>query len=119
MGIGVNVSCSCFGSFPMRVGPRIAPPKYSLFPFLCTDCKGVSTLDVYAETLACAHCDSPAVVPYGRPPAVGKLGDGIVFACSPTDRFSADDLTLTDGTYWCPTCRNYSARFSDSGVLWD
>jgi ribosomal protein L37AE/L43A len=119
MGIGVKVSCACFGSFTLQVGPRMAPPKYCLFPFLCTDCESASALDIYAEVLACKHCGSTSIVPYGSPPALGELGSAVVYGCSPSDRFSADQLTLTDGTYWCPTCKNHSARFSDAGILWD
>jgi hypothetical protein len=119
MGIGLNVSCPCFGSFTLQVGPRIASPRYCLFPFLCTECRTVSTLDIYADRLACTHCGSAAVVPYGSPPAVGELGPTVVVACGPSERFTADQLTLTDGTYWCPTCQKYTARFSDSGIRWD
>ena len=119
MGIGVNLSCPCFGSLTMRVGPRLRPPRYCLFPFLCTSCWTTSTLDIYAESPACDRCGSAAVVPYGRAPAVGELGAKVVYACGPTPRFSAEDLTLTDGTYWCPTCQDPTARFEDAGTLWD
>jgi hypothetical protein len=119
MGIGVEVSCPCFGKFTLQVGPRITPPDYCLFPFLCTACETVSCLDIHAELLACDDCGATSVVPYGSPPAVGELGSNVVFACWPCERFTADQLTLTDGTYWCPTCRNYTARFRDAGIRWD
>lgn len=119
MGIGVTVSCSCFGSFVLPVGPRMAPPDYCLFPFLCTDCESVSTLNIHADALACERCGSASVVPFGSPPALGEIGSTVVFACSPCDRFSPGQLALTDGTYWCPTCRRHTARFSDSGIKWD
>jgi hypothetical protein len=119
MGIGVKVSCPCFGSFTLQVGPRIAPPRYCLFPFLCTTCKAESCLDIHAERLACEHCGSASVMPYGSAPAVGELGPNVVFACWRSDRFSANELTLTDGRYWCPTCREYTARFEDAGIRWD
>lgn len=119
MGIGVNVSCPCFGRFTMQVGPRLAPPKYCLFPFLCLDCEAVSCRDIHAESLLCAHCGCAAIVPYGSAPAVGELGQHVVFGCWPSERFSADQLTLTDGTYWCPTCRQHTARFEDAGITWD
>jgi hypothetical protein len=119
MGIGVTVSCDCYGSFPLQVGPRRAPPKYSLFPFLCTSCHTTSSLDIYADTLACTHCGSATVVPYGEKPALGEQGRIVIFAASPTEQFTAEQLTLTDGTYWCPTCRRHTARFQDAGILWD
>ena len=119
MGTGLEVSCPCFGSFTLQVGPRNSPPDFCLFPFLCTECESVSCLDIHAESLACEHCDSASVVPYGSPPAVGELGPAEVFACWPCDRFSADQLTLTNGTYLCPTCRRYTARFRDTGIRWD
>jgi len=119
MGIGVNVACPCHGSFVLPVGPRIAPPPYCLFPFLCTACKTSSCLDIHAESLRCSHCGSDAVVPYGDRAAVGERGRDVVFACEPSARFSSEQLMVTDGTYWCPTCRQYSARFSDAGLLWD
>jgi hypothetical protein len=119
MGIGVNVSCPCFGSFVLQVGPRIAPPKYSLFPFMCTDCQGTSCLDIYGASLACSQCGSLAVIPYGRPPALGELGPNVIFGCSPTGGFSAEELTITDGSYWCPTCRRHTSRFTDAGIRWD
>ena len=119
MGIGLEVSCPCFGDFTLQVGPRIAPPKYSLFPFLCTVCKGVACLDIHAESPACSRCGSGSVVPFGDPLAVGELGREIVFACGPCERFSADQLTLTDGSYWCPTCRKFTTRFQDAGIQWD
>jgi hypothetical protein len=119
MGVGINVSCQCFGTFTLQIGPRMAPPKYCLFPFLCTGCKSVSTLDIYAQSLECGHCGSRSVVPYGDRQAVGGLGSTVVFACPAHDTFSAEQLTLTDGTYWCPTCHQYTARFTDAGILWD
>ena len=119
MGVGVKVPCPCFGSFMLQVGPRIAPPKYCLFPFICTNCEAASCLDIHAESLACKHCGSSSVIPYGSPRAVGALGPNVVFTCWSCDRFSADQLTLTDGTYWCPTCRKHTARFSDAGMQWD
>ena len=119
MGIGVKLSCPCFGSFVLQVGPRIAPPKYCLFPFICTKCEAASCLDIHAELLACAHCGSASVIPYGSKPALGELGPTTVFACWPCDKFSTDQLTLTDGFYWCPTCRKHTARFSDAGIRWD
>src|SRR4051794_18445624 len=115
MGIGINVACPCHGSFKLQVGMRMAPPPYCLFPFICTQCDCTSCLDIHAERLACEHCGAASVLPYGSPPAVGELGTSVVFACPPCDRFSADELTLTDGTYWCPTCRRHTARFSDAG----
>ena len=62
MGIGVKLACPCFGSFVLQVGPRIAPPKYCLFPFICTKCEAASCLDIHAELLACAHCGSASVI---------------------------------------------------------
>lgn len=103
----------------VAVGPRIAPPRFCLFPFLCTECRSASYLDIYAGSTTCSHCGSTTVVPYGSPPAIGELGPNVVFACPATDTYSANQLTLTNGTYWCPTCRQHSARFSDSGLLWD
>ena len=119
MGIGVTVSCPCFGNFTLQVGPRIAPPKFCLFPFLCTSCQSVTCLDIHAAALSCPQCGSGSVVPYGGPPAIGELGPNVVFGCGPTERFSVAQLTLTDGPYWCPTCRKHTARFSDAGILWD
>jgi len=119
MGIGVKVACPCYGDFTMQVGPRLAPPRFCLFPFYCTACQATSCLDIHAASLACQHCGAASVVPYGSPPAVGVLGPNIVFSCWPSDRFPAEQLTLTDGTYWCPTCRHHTARFSDAGIRWD
>jgi len=119
MGIGLRVTCPCFGSFTLQVGARLSPPKYCLFPFVCTSCKSASCLDIHADLLTCEQCGSASVTPYGSPQAVGELGTSVVFACSPSDRFTADQLKLTDGTYWCPTCRKHTARFSDSGIKWD
>ena len=118
MGIGLKVSCDCFGEFTMMVGERIKPPKYSLFPFMCIDCDAASALDIYADSQICEHCGSSAVGPYGRDPAVGALGPQVDFACGPTERFTVEQLTLTDGTYWCPTCQQHTACFTDAGLPW-
>ena len=119
MGIGVEVSCRCFGSFTLQVGPGIASPTICFFPFLCSECQGVSNLDVHAAELSCSHCGSSAVVPYGSPPAVGEVGPVVVFCYGPSERFKREQLTLTDGTYFCPSCRGYAARFRDTGIRWD
>lgn len=119
MGVGLKVSCSCFGEFTMMVGPRMAPPRACFFPFLCTACRTVTVLDVYAGERRCDQCHADSMVPYGLPPALGEPGPSVIFGCEATDAFTQDALTLTDGTYWCPTCRKHTARFSDSGVLWD
>jgi hypothetical protein len=119
VGTGLKISCQCFGSFILQVGPRRSAPNYCLFPFTCTKCETASCLDIHATSLACEHCGSASVVPYGSPPAIGELGPNEIFACWPSDRFTADQLTLTDGTYWCPTCRNHTAQFFDTGIQWD
>lgn len=119
MGKGVEISCPCFGSFTLPVGPRSAPPKFCLFMFLCKECQCVSNLDIHAAELSCQHCGSSAVVPFGSPPAVGELGPRVVFQCWPCERFTPEQLTLTDGTYFCPTCQKYTARFRDAEIFWD
>jgi Zn finger protein HypA/HybF involved in hydrogenase expression len=95
------------------------PPDYCLFPFMCTSCEAASSLDIYSTALACEHCGSASVVPYGSAPALGVLGSTVIFGCPPCERFPVEQLTITDGTYWCPTCQKHSARFADSGILWD
>ena len=119
MGIGIEVSCPCFGSFTLRVGPGMASPQSCLFLFLCSECRGVSDLDIHAAELSCSHCGSSAVVPYGSPSAVGEVGPVVVFCCGPTERFTQEQLTLTDGAYFCPSCQGFTARFRDVGIRWD
>ena len=74
MGIGLKVTCPCFGSFTLQVGARLSPPKYCLFPFVCTSCKSASCLDIHADLLTCdAHFQQlPGVIYFAKAPAKGK-----------------------------------------------
>jgi hypothetical protein len=119
VGIGVEVSCPCFGSFELLIGPSPRPPETCWFPFLCRACRCCSNLNIHAGQHQCQHCGSPDVVPYGNPEAVGELGPTVVFKCWPCERFQPKALTLTDGRYWCPSCKRFTASFRDCGIRWD
>lgn len=119
MGIGIEVSCPCFGSYTLPVGPRQRPPKMCWFLFLCQTCRCCSQLDIHAKRLRCTHCQGEDVVPYGHPDAIGQPGTKTIFQCWPCKRFAPELLTLTDGTYWCPTCEQFTASFRDCGIRWD
>jgi len=120
MGIGVRVTCACGGAATYPLGPAPRVPAQCFFPFLCRACRRMSVSDVTSRAVACDHCGSPDVVPYGHPEAMRAAGPTIVLDCARYDTaWPAASLRLTDGQYFCPACGEFTLSFAGTGLLWD
>jgi Zn finger protein HypA/HybF involved in hydrogenase expression len=75
-------------------------------------------VNLFAVPFQCPKCKAPDPVPYDHPRLSGRPGDHVVAAWRIADQLGRE-LSLNDGEYKCPKCKNMTLRFSGEGVYWD
>lgn len=120
MGASVIASCSCgLDTGDIWVGGGISNfTVFCAFPIYCKACDGIRVTNMYDMPLTCLECGDGEVTPYDDPSLVGEPGAESVFEWNTNGRLGRD-LKLTDGTYLCPACRNFTLRFSEGSICWD
>lgn len=119
MGSLVNARCTCgYAHQDIMIGGGFLDFQTSCsFPVLCKKCQKLVTANLLDKHPACPHCKSIDVVPYDQKELVKVLGKNIV-ASWYVEKIGRD-LELTDGRYYCPSCREYNLTFESTDILWD
>ena len=119
MGSAVTAQCTCGYSCPVLIGEGMATFKTTCyFPCLCETCGAVVQVNFLAILPKCPSYNTTEIVPYDDPKVAGKPGKKNVASWTMKDRLGRV-LVLTDGTYRCPSCREISLEFRDTGLCWD
>lgn len=92
--------------------------SFCAFPAWCTACRQVLLLNLLDEPLTCPHCASNGVLPYDNARLIGKAGSNLVASWNVADRLGRV-LVLTDGSYLCPGCQQFTLHFRSVGIQWD
>ena len=112
MGSTVGVSCKCGVSKMFRIGGGMQTFRYlNYFPYLCKNCNCVVLANAKEEDPSCPKCNKKNLIRYDDPSLLGKKGDEIVA--------QSFDLELTNGTYKCGKCGNYTLNFYRGPFMWD
>jgi hypothetical protein len=119
MGSGVTATCGCGLTVDIDIGGGMANFRTTCyFPSLCEACQDVVQVNLLARKLRCPDCKGENPIPYDDPRLLGSPGKNVVAAWNINENLGRS-LALTDGTYFCPKCKNMSLQFRDSGLCWD
>jgi Zn finger protein HypA/HybF involved in hydrogenase expression len=117
MGQFFNVRCKCGYKTGVATGGGRATPHSCLFPVLCEDCQKLGSSDVYNPVPTCASCGSTKVLAYDAKELKQKEGEIILECCENRER-AGEYHKLTDGNYYCPSCKEYTLIFENEGTIW-
>lgn len=121
MGSSVNAKCSCgFQATDLLIGGGMSNFRtFCSFPIFCNDCQELQVANLLAEPLECPACHSQSVTAYDD--AALKQSDGgnkVVTSWNVSDRLGRI-LQLTDDKYLCPSCKQFTLKFEEGGLMWD
>jgi len=118
-GVMVRATCPCgYDSGNLFIfGGRANFKTYCAFPVLCQGCAKLALADLYAGPPACSACPDPVALAYDDPRLSGRRGEKVIASWNTAARLGRA-LQLTDGTYLCPACRDFSLTFAMVGY-WD
>lgn len=88
------------------------------FPFLCKSCNSIVQANALDPKPQCPGCGSVELTSYSHPALCGSRGECEVVGWTPRGQ-EGPAFTLHDGTYWCPKCKSFRLRFTESGIMWD
>ena len=120
MGATVHANCACgFESRYLRIGGGMRSFKtFCAFPVYCRSCATLQTPNLLALPVTCGVCRGEEVTAYDDPSLIGEAGAEEVVTWNASGRLGRV-LKLTNGTYFCPACRQHTLRFTPGGLKWD
>ena len=119
MGGEVRAQCKCGVGATSRVGGGMMDfDTIAYFPCLCNQCQSVVEVNLRAKIPCCPRCQSTDVIPYDDQSLHFDPGLNSVTNLNLEEEFGRI-LSLKDGLYWCPKCREMTLRFWDTGLDWD
>lgn len=119
MGAEVNAVCECgYQSNSLVGGGMLNFQTTCYFPALCKVCKELVQVNLFAKRVRCPKCRRARVTLYDDPELSRDQGDSTVTSWNTEVRLGRV-LILHNGSYLCPSCREFKLRFSDSGLCWD
>lgn len=119
MGSTVEVKCTCGLLAEVDVGSGMTNFEWQcLFPFACRTCGKVFTEDLMSDDPRCRSCGGGQVKPFTEKELCVKKGKRVI-ASWRLPGLKAREVSLTDGYYRCPSCKQGDLRFSGVTALWD
>ena len=117
MGCTALAACPCgFDSGELFVGQGMSGPDPCHFPAYCKEGSHLVTVNLIDQPSRCPEGHKTEPVPYNDNSLIDKLGVTVV-----ADWWLDDEthLELTDGTYLCPACQQYTLTFRKGNTMWD
>lgn len=112
MGSQVIAVCRCGVNTKIAIGGgRTSYKTLEYFPGFCRNCKDVIQLNLKDKFPVCNLCMREIAIPYNDPRLIGVVGKKEVSR-------SYGNI-LTDGSYLCPSCRQFNLRFTRDNIFWD
>jgi Zn finger protein HypA/HybF involved in hydrogenase expression len=116
MGLMIDAACSCgYQAKALLGGGMDNFDKECPAPFHCPSCRAVVTADLLVKALACPECGQSGIIPYTDPALAGDPGTREVADCNYFTMDGGGRVSLSDGTYLCPSCKKKTLRFSMDG----
>jgi|LauGreDrversion4_2_1035121.scaffolds.fasta_scaffold612088_1 Zn finger protein HypA/HybF involved in hydrogenase expression len=116
MGSMIDAACSCgYTSMPLLGGGMDNFLRECPIPFHCPSCRAVVTADLLAKAPACPDCGQSGIVPYTDPSLAGDPGTLEVADCKYFSQDGGGRVSLSNGTYLCPSCERTTLQFSFAG----
>jgi DNA-directed RNA polymerase subunit RPC12/RpoP len=90
---------------------------YSAFPYFCKNCERLVVINQLAKRQRCPKCRSSKVLPYDHPSLI-RAEERQEVGRKRLEEMSGS-INLTDGFYYCPSCKEFSMTFRPGEFLWD
>ena len=119
MGSSLTASCECgYTTGQLMVGGGIQTFKTTyIFPAFCRDCQDLVATNLLDEQPKCEHCGSDRAKAYGDESLQGEAGSEVIVSWGHPANESG--VTISNGTYLCPSCGEFQLRFEQGGIRWD
>jgi hypothetical protein len=117
MGQSVQATCPCgYDSGLLMIGGGMHNfETLWCFPAYCAEGDHLVVVNLFDKPLRCEDDHPGKPVRYDDASLVGERGARVVSRWDVGRRKSV----LTDGTYRCPSCHQFTLRFADDGLRWD
>lgn len=117
MGCSVLDKCECGYESPLLM---IGDEMFSFdtlcnFPAFCAQGDHLVTVNLFEHPILCPDGHKNEPTPYSNAHLKGKTGGNTIASW----RYSGHQVELTDGTYFCPSCHQYTLKFSQGDIMWD
>jgi hypothetical protein len=119
MGASVHVRCKCgYQADNLPIGGGMSDFQFSCsFPVFCTGCQRLVLANLLDTPPTCPDCRGAGVLPYDCQELQRRAGEEVVSWNMNNELGRV--LTLTDGEYFCPSCREYNLSFRKAHLMWD
>lgn len=119
MGSSVNAQCKCGYEAELLIGGGMNNfTTFCSFPVFCKNCQQLQSANLLDKYPNCPRCQSREIVAYDENELQQTPGENIVTSWNISDELGRI-LQLTDGEYFCPSCKEFSLRFEEGGICWD
>lgn len=120
MGSSVTARCKCgFEAVNLPVGGGLLTfETVCYFPVFCKGCYTLQVGNLLSEWAECPACHSDQIISYDDEELRRVEGHSAVVGWDVSELLGRA-LRLTDGEYFCPSCREFTLRFERGDVLWD
>ena len=111
MGIQIKAECKCGPNVEGLIvgGSRSQCGKIDPFPAVCNSCNNIVNVNTIDDTPKCPDCGSVDVTLYNDAALIGRPGFMKVAQNL--------DWILTNGTYKCPKCNEYTLQFERTAIF--
>ena len=109
MGSSVRASCDCGYEHEFLIGGGMTSfHELCSFPCLCRDCQRVVQANLFQSPLSCPKCKGGNIVAYDEEELCEQQGVNEVTSWATVAQLGRD-VSLTDGCYYCPSCKASSS----------
>jgi len=117
MGSMVAAQCECGFEEQFSIGAGWANCNDTCsFPALCKRCGEMIEVNLLSPKAKCSKCRSRDILAYDDDSLRGDLGSVEVMSWNVEEQLGRIPC-LTDGTYYCPKCKQLSLRFFVTGFF--
>ena len=118
MGCTAIASCPCgYDSGELLIGQGDSGPDPCYFPAYCQDGKHLVDVNINEHPRRCPDGHTTEPVPYNAAAVIKTMGPRVVADWNWLDE--ENHLVLTDGSYLCPACHQFTLTFREGDSLWD
>lgn len=119
MGCTAIASCPCgYDSGELDIGQGSSGPDPCYFPAYCKEGNHLVEVNMNAHPRRCPTWHTTEPVPYNDESLIKKIGTKVVVGWGWLDD-DPNRLELTDGSYFCPACQQYTLTFREGNTMWD
>lgn len=118
MGCTAIASCPCgYDSGELLIGQGMTGPDPCHFPAYCKEGDHLVTVNTNEEPRRCPARHQTKPLLYNAKSLIKETGMKVVVDWNWLDE--EDHLVLTDGSYFCPLCHQYTLTFCEGTMMWD